>query len=74
MQLYCHNSAVSMHLMLCFSTLCYFCNIDIYKKSKYIVVIDYSCNDKSVVVVDINAFSALTLLVGRQEGYLACKN
>jgi len=25
------------------------------------------------VLVDVDAFSALTLLVGRQEGHLACK-
>jgi len=34
----------------------------------------FSCNDLFVSISQVTAFSALTLLVGRQEGHPACKN
>jgi len=33
-----------------------------------------SGNDKNYLIVNFSAFSALTLLVGRQEWHPACKN
>jgi len=77
----CVCVCVCVCLSLCLSVTCHYC-IETAEQIKLIFCMQVSLNLCYAVILEIGvlpftkkkAFSALTLLVGWQEGHLACKN